>query len=477
MKLKMTTMLVILLFSAFTFAQTNEDELKLEKSLESINTQIENALKPLDSLDPAIEAKVEIILKPHGLKKSFDSIGNAFGVVQAKNILDMLINEGMANAKIYYALHKVELILGNINEAQEILKKAIDADNTNNDYRKRYDKIRELVNLLKDGQREFDASSFDDAKKIYEQALKDFPNISEINYRLGIIALYQDDYKSSADYFDKATSLAPNVDKYSKAKHNLVGKYYQNGVNALKLGDSQNASKNFNICVEIDPKFVHAYLQLGIIKVKSGNLDGAIATLKSGVKAAPENEVAQYNLGNFYKKAHRYSKAVVHLNKAVELNSNYSKAYSTLGSAYLALKKNKEAIKAFKKAIKLNDKSAAAWDGYGALLMDEKKYSEAIDALTKAVELRPRNFNAYYRIASCYNNLGKYNEAIESAKKSTKYQPRFGAAWYEMGIAYGMLGKKSDAISSFNRARADRRWRKTADYQIQLLRDGKSIQP
>ena len=439
MKIKTTIILISLLFSVFVFAQTDEVE----------SSQIT-------------------------LAKSFVAKKEA---TKAKIILKGITTKDPTNAEAYFVLHEVELMLGNINEAQEILKKAIDADKSNSDYRERYEKIRELVNLLKDGQREYDVSSFDDAKKIYEQALADFPDVSETNYRLGIIALYQDDYKTSADYFDKATSLAPNVEKYSKARHNLVGKYYKKGVNALKLGDSENASRNFKICVEIDPKFVHAYLQLGILKVKSGDLDGAIATLESGVNAAPENEAAQYNLGNFYKKAHQYSKAVIHLRKAVELNSNYDIAYSTLGSTYLALKKYDQAAKAFNSAIKLNDKSAASWDGYGALLMRQKKYSEAINALTKAVEISPRNFNAYYRMASCNNNLGKYNEAIEAAKKSTKYQPRFGAAWYEMGIAYGMLDQKSNAISSFNRARTDRNWRKVADYQIGLLKDGKSIQP
>ncbi len=436
MRLKIIVLLVSVLLSSYVFAQTDSDQIKVAK----LHLEKEQA-------------------------------------TEAQSILNEIIKSDPANAEAVYLLHNVELMLGNINEAQKVLNKAIDIDKKNMDYRERNDKIRDLVNLLKDGQREFDGSSFDDAKRIYNQALTEFPNISEVNYRLGIIALYQDDYKSSADYFDKATALAPNVEKYSKAKNNLVGKYYKNGVDALKLGDSQNAKKNFTICTSIDAKFVPAYLQLGILQVKSGDLDGAINYLKIGVKEAPDNELAQYNLGNFYKKARQYDNAKVHLEKAVKLNPNYDKAYSTLGSVYLGLKNYDKAISSFEKALKLNDKSAATWDGYGALLMQQKKYTKAIDALTKAVELSPKNYNAFYRIASCNNKLAKYNEAIVAAKQSTRYQPRFGAAWYEMGIAYGMLNKKTDAISAFNRARGDRRWKKSADYQIGLLRDGKPVQP
>ena len=85
--------------------------------------------------------------------------------------------------------------------------------------------------------------------------------------------------------------------------------------------------------------------------------------------------------------------------------------------------------------------------------------------------MKPEEDSAYYRLAALFNKLGRHQEALDMALKSIKYGPKKnGKAAFEAGQAYERMGQHQNAIKYYTTAgQQDRRWKKNADYQIELI--------
>ncbi|HDR04395.1 MAG TPA: tetratricopeptide repeat protein [Candidatus Marinimicrobia bacterium] len=402
---------------------------------------------------------------------------SASDILSASMLLESVLMSDSTFAPAHALYSELELQRGNLNEAQSRLIKAIKNNPNQETYRARSEKFRELVNKMRDANRERESGNSDASKKIYNEILSEFPNFAEVYYLLAIMYLQDDDYKAAKMNFTKAAELAPTEDKYSKGLDAMLAKYFQRGQESFKLGDYTTAEKYYRISLEIDSKYVNSYLQLGVLKQKQGDLDGAITCLQKGIEAKPEDVRIHYTLGLYYLQTKKNNEALNQFLQAIKLNPNYSRAWSSAGKIYLAQNNLSKAAEYYKKSIDLDQSSAAAYDGYGDVLIQQNRYKEAIDALSMAVALAPRSYTTFYRLAQAYNHEKMYSEAIDAAQSATKINPRFAAAFIEMGFAYAYQGKDVEAINTFGRARSDPRWRQYAEHQIELLRSGKPVEP
>ncbi|RKY53961.1 MAG: hypothetical protein DRP93_05715, partial [Candidatus Neomarinimicrobiota bacterium] len=315
--------------------------------------------------------------------------------------------------------------------------------------------------------------------RIYNELIEKNPSIAEIYYRLGFVAIQEEDYDAARDNFDKASILAPSVEKYSKAKNILAGKILQEAQKALRMNDLTTAERKTLISLRINPEFGSAYSVLGYIKLKSGDIPSAIENMEKAVSYNPSSRSAWYNLGSTYRKTKQYIKAENALLKAIEIEPGYAKSYTTLGQTYAATNDLKNAEENFKKSIALAPNSPAARESYGELLNNQERYSEAIVQLVEAVKLIPqasKKYHTNYRLAYAYNRSGEYRKALDAAKETTTAKANFGGGWYELGIAYAKLGDKQNAINAFNKGRnADAKWRSMIDPERERLIQGKDL--
>ncbi len=432
---------IITLFILFSFAMAQD--------MEALQAQVDEAQKLLEAND----------------------------ISSAEMLLQSIFMSDSTYSPAHALYSELELQRGNLNEAQARLIKAINNDPNEESYRTRSEKFRELVNKMRDANRERESGNTDAAKKIYNEITEAFPSFAEVYYLLAIIYLQEDDYKAAKEAFTNAGTLAPTIEKYSKGMDAMLAKYFQQGQQSFKLGDYTTAEKYYRITLDIDPKYVNSYLQLGVLKQKQGDLDGAITCLQKGIEAEPGDYRIRYTLGLYYLQSKKNNESLEQFLQTIKLNPNYSRGWSMVGKIYLAQNNLSKAADYYKKAIEIDQSSAAAYDGYGDVLIQQNKYKDAIEALNMAVALAPRSYTTFYRLAQAYNHEKMYTEAIDAAQSATKINPRFAAAFIEMGFAYAYQGKEMEAINTFGRARSDPRWRQYAEHQIELLRSGKPVEP
>ncbi len=143
-------------------------------------------------------------------------------ILTAEMMLQQVLEQDSTFAPAHFVMHEIELRKGNLTEAQQAVRKAIDLNSGEESYRNRFDEIRDLVNMIRDGQREYDSGNVDDAKRIYTETAEKHPNFSDTYYRLGVIALREDDYETAINHYDKAIELSGGEEKYNRAKRVMV---------------------------------------------------------------------------------------------------------------------------------------------------------------------------------------------------------------------------------------------------------------
>ena len=422
-----------------------------------------------DTDTEALQQKVE---EARNMLENFDAAA-------AQELLNEILAQDSTFAPALFAFHNIELMYGNLSEAQALVRKAIEFSPSEQSYRDKFDELRDMINQVKDAQREVDGANYEAAKRIYNELIANNPSVAEIYYRLGFVAIQEEDYDIARDNFDKASILAPNVEKYAKAKNILAGKILMEAQKAIKMSDLLTAERKTLIALRINPEFGSAYSVLGYIKLKSGDIPAAIENMEKAVMYNPGSRSSWYNLGSTYRRTKQYEKAENALIKAIALDPGYAKSYTTLAQTYVALDQLNNAEKYFKLSIELMPNSSPARQSYGELLNNQERYTEAIIQLKEAEKLITQPIKKYlvnYLLSQAYNRTGEYRKALDAAKEATTARANFGGGWYELGIAYAKLGDKQNAINAFNKGRnADAKWRSMIDPERERLIQGKEL--
>ena len=103
--------------------------------------------------------------------------------------------------------------------------------------------------------------------------------------------------------------------------------YFNSGIAYYELGEYQQAIKDFNQAIRLDPKFAEAY----------------------------------NNRGSAYYGKGQYDEAIADYTKAIELNPKYDKAYNNRGTGYINLGKKDRACDDWRKACELGFCKGLNW--------------------------------------------------------------------------------------------------------------------
>ncbi len=206
---------------------------------------------------------------------------------------------------------------------------------------------------------------FEEAKKAFENALKAGPYY----YHRAKEAL-----EVIEDVFDRKI-------KSKTAIHYFKGKSYRE----KKQWDE--AIAEYNIAIEINPKFAMAYNDRGITYRWKGQHDKAIADFSKAIEIDPKFAVAYYNRGIAHDKKGQYDKEISDYKKAIEINPKYAKAYSNRGVAYGRKGQYDKAISDYNKAIEINPKYAEDYSNRGSVYFVKGQYDMACSDWKRACEL------------------------------------------------------------------------------------------
>jgi protein O-mannosyl-transferase len=228
--------------------------------------------------------------------------------------------------------------------------------------------------------------------------------------------------------------------------------YYNRGVVNMYEKRNEDAIKDFNRALVLDPKYAEAYNNRGNVFLNENKNAEALADFKKALEFKPDYADAYYNLGLLYMNENRNEEAFKDFNKAIELKPDFAAAYNNRGIVFINENKNAEAIKDFSKAIELNPDGTDAYTNRGFVLMNEKRNADAINDFNKAIELDPGNAEAYYHLGRLFVIEKRYTEALNDFNKAVELKPDFAGAYSDRGNLFMNEKRNAEAINDFNKA-------------------------
>ena len=317
------------------------------------------------------------------------------------------------------------------------------------------------------------------AQDLSQQKQAKLKEISSIDTKLKG-DLTKDEYDELILQREKLVSEVKSLDTKIKAdvetmkKINAVKKAFNDGNNAYKLGQYAQAVEFYQKATSQDSTFYRAYYGEGLARMKTRKYSEAITAYQGAIRHNPAYVDAYIALGKIYSALSQPDNAIYTYKQGIQNDPTSSKLYYELGAEYLNRKKDyNNAFQNFTKATQLDPEYDLAFYSLGVSLSELSRFEEAVLALENALAVtNRRSWEApHYRLAVVYNKQGNYAEAKKSALESLKAKSNYAPASYEAGKACKDLKQYQEAIAHFQKAAADKVWKRAAEYEIDLIQN------
>ncbi|WP_293347462.1 MULTISPECIES: serine protease [unclassified Microcoleus] len=217
-------------------------------------------------------------------------------------------------------------------------------------------------------------------------------------------------------------------------------------------GDYDNALKDYNEAIKLDPKNAIAYSNRGDVYYNKGDYDNALKVYTEAIKLDPKYAIAYSNRGNLYREKGDYDNALKDFNEAIKLDPKYAIAYSNRGNIYSDKGDYDNALKDFNEAIKLDPKLADAYYNRGNVYYGKGDKDNALKDYTEAIKLDPKNAFAYGNRGAVYGDKGDKDNALKDYNEAIKLDPKSTVAYFNRGAMYEKMGNQEKAIADFQTA-------------------------
>tara|TARA_B100000686_G_C16760758_1_gene958506 strand:+ start:153 stop:2270 length:2118 start_codon:yes stop_codon:yes gene_type:complete len=248
-----------------------------------------------------------------------------------------------------------------------------------------------------------------EAKKVYEEVLKSYPNHFLTLANLGIVFSQIRDFDKAKELFNKVIKINPN---YAEAHNNLGNVFFE-------LLEFDKALDSYKEAVKLNPNFSDAYNNLGNVYREKDDPSKAIENYEKAISfdINATKDKPYYNLGNIYRELGNFEKSISFYKKAVDINPNFISTYINLS---ISLNKNgnlKEAISYCEKAIEKNPNNVVALNNLGEFNHEIGNEELSIDFYKKALKIQPKNLRSKWLMMNTFPIIYKDFEEINSYKK------------------------------------------------------------
>ncbi|MFQ5468753.1 MAG: tetratricopeptide repeat protein [Gammaproteobacteria bacterium] len=282
-------------------------------------------------------------------------------IEEAIGQLQTIVDSGVESAEAFHTLGVILIQQNRFDDGVDLLKRAIEIEPENIRYRMdiakafdfkgmsalAIDAFKAVVRLAEAGSADYVAASkkiefieanvfarqgnFGEALPRFQTLAEKYPDDMMIQYSLGLANMLTNNVDAAEQAFGKAVALSP---EYADA-------YFYLASMQERKGNVQQAIKNFNKVVEINPKApisIKARVKLGLIEgtmlARQGSVRDGLDILLEVLKLDPENLVALLAVSEFNQQLGKIADAEAGLRKIIELAPRHLEARFRLAGIY-----------------------------------------------------------------------------------------------------------------------------------------------
>jgi serine/threonine-protein kinase len=251
--------------------------------------------------------------------------------------------------------------------------------------------------------------------------------------------------------FNQALEVDPN---YAPAYAGLGEAYWTGFQQPMNRGKEwlTKASQNCEKALASGPQLAEGYTCLGNVYFGTGKYEEAVKNYQSALQLDPNSDYALGQLADAYQTLGNSAAAEAAYKNAIALRPGYWGVYSGLGALYFAQARYSEAAGMFSKVVDLAPDNYHGYSNLAAAYLYMGRYADSIAASERSVELRPSR-DAYANLAAVYFSERRFAEAAKYSQLSLKLDPSDPLSWGVFGDAlYWTPGRRGEAANAYQRA-------------------------
>ena len=182
-------------------------------------------------------------------------------------------------------------------------------------------------------------------------------------------------------------------------------------------------------------------------------LDKAIQRYYKQSKLQPNSPKIHTDLGNLYSRKRKWQNAVACYRQAIHLKPRYANAHLNYARVLLKIGKKPEFIQEMQLALSIEPKIGSALDRFylGNALAEKGQHQQAVSFYYKTIVLNPKFVQAYHRVGEILSQQGKHEQAIKFLKQGIDQNPRDAESFYLLGQQFELIQSWENAVKIFSK--------------------------
>jgi len=239
----------------------------------------------------------------------------------------------------------------------------------------------------------------------------------------------------------------------------LTSLYVTFGIIGNGTGQYEDAIRNLQRALELDPVSADAYRELAAAYAAQGKSQDAEATYKKAIEARPSYWAGYNELGAYYFRLGKYAEAEEQFRYLLDLTPDSYRAYSNLGGVYYATNRYADAASMFEKSVAIKP-TGTAYSNLGTVYFYLGRYADAVPKFEQALKINDRDYRLWKNLAAAYywtpdqRNKARqpYERAIGMAEEERRVNPKNPRVLIDLADCYSMIGQNQRAKNLLDEA-------------------------
>lgn len=328
------------------------------------------------------------------------------------------------------------ILYGGINQVRKDNQAAIDAYERVIATDPKQEKVYQLL-----GGMYLEAENFDQAERVFNQMIDHFPANYTGYFYLGKIYAKQGKKAEAEKQFERTLKIEPGL---MEPRYELLELYKEEKNEAKVLQLYQDILKR-------DPNNIRAAMELGYYYYRTGQTVKAEKIFNTlGQRSIAEFEVI-IKLIQLYIDPKKYDQGIVIIDGMLKAVPDSSEVNHIAGIAYYGKKDNPKALYHFKKVTAESRFYEDAVIHASYILSENKQNEEAIQLLSDAVDHDPDNAEFKYYLGTFYEDAEQYDRAEELIKQALESDPDNPRYYFRLGVVYDKWNKKEASMATMRK--------------------------
>lgn len=249
--------------------------------------------------------------------------------------------------------------------------------------------------------------------------------------------------KEAINYLHQSVALEPNAPYtyyFLGTLFNLSGSTYRYD-SAGVFHNLDSAKFYLNKYIDLIPKSSYGFNALGALNDRLGDQQQAIKNFNRSIELQPDNALFYKNRAVCFSNLKNYEEAIKNYRKAIDLDTTAAKhyifeSYNNLGVVYERMNDHGEALKAYKKALEYRPNHIFANQNLGELFYKIKIYDSSLLYFSRIIKLQPAFSYAYVLVGKANAALNNYAQALKNYRKCLEFKEVDEEAYYHISSLY-----------------------------------------